>query len=74
MRTRDKQHVGAVCGKRPAANRPGNDAGQIEYFYSGQRPWRLREFFRGSIADLVDAEQPQFRHGAAVGMFVPFGE
>ena len=69
-----EQHIGAMRRERAPANRPGDDAREIEHFYAGQRPLRRREFLCRRFADLLDGEQRQLRHRLALRMPIPFGE
>ena len=43
MRRGDQQHVSAMRGERAAADRTGDDAGQVEHFDAGERAFASRQ-------------------------------
>jgi hypothetical protein len=72
-----QHHVGAIGGQRAPANRPGENAGEIEHTQPLQRPGvggQRRQGQRRRITDALDAHQGQRRDGARLRMQVPLFE
>ena len=53
----DPQDFGAVGGQRPAADRPGDDAGEVEYADPAERARRGQQFIDRGAADALDRDQ-----------------
>ena len=74
MRRRDAHDIGAVGRERAAADRAGNDAGEIEHAQARERAilrW-ARQRARGGLADPLDFEQGQPRHRHPLRVRLPF--
>ncbi len=60
--------------ERAAADRPGDDTGEIEHAHTGKRALGRGKFLRRRVADLFDAQHGKLCHSAALRMPIPLRE
>src|SRR5690606_36384461 len=72
MRSGDPHHLRTMLGQVSAANRPGDDASEVEHAHVRERAVARPEPLRRSIADALDLEQWKPGDRLSLGVRLPF--